>query len=98
MTMLNQLPKAKVVLAVKNKKAGKEEGITTVSVKNMGKTLAFFVRLILLGKSKEEILPILWQDNYFSLLPGEKRDIQASYQLKDLRGTKPVVKVEGWNL
>ena len=52
-------------------------------MENPSKTLAFFVRLKLdKGKGGEEILPVVWQDNYISLLPGEKREITATYQRK----------------
>ena len=28
------------------------------------------------GKGGDEVLPVLWEDNYVSLLPGEKREIE----------------------
>jgi exo-1,4-beta-D-glucosaminidase len=45
-----------------------------------------------------EILPVLWQDNYFSLLPGETREVTARYRLKKDHHTETSVEVEGWNL
>jgi len=98
LTLLNHLPKAHVDLNVKSKKKGKDEGETIVAIKNTGKTLAFFIRLKLTGKGSEEVLPVLWQDNYFSLLPEETRTISACYKTKDLGSGTPVVKAEGWNL
>jgi hypothetical protein len=47
---------------------------------------------------EKEVLPVLWQDNYFSLLPGEKREVTATNRAKDLSGTAPVVAVYGWNV
>ena len=44
----------------------------------------------------EEILPVLWEDNYFPVLPGETRQITATYA--PLAKGKPVVAVEGWNV
>ena len=49
------------------------------------------------GSQDDEVLPVLWQDNYFSLLPGETRAVMASYHTSDLR-TTPVVEVRGWNV
>jgi exo-1,4-beta-D-glucosaminidase len=46
----------------------------------------------------EEVLPVLWEDNYFPLLPGQTRQIAATYQAKDLGKAKPVVEVDGWNV
>ena len=81
-----------------NRKSNEEE-ITRVTVENPSKTLAFFVRLKLdKGKGGEEILPVVWQDNYISLLPGEKREITATYRASSLGAAKPAVEVSGWNV
>ena len=32
------------------------------------------------------------------MLPGEKREITASYAKRRLRSGKPVVKIDGWNV
>ena len=50
------------------------------------------------GKGGDEILPVLWQDNYVSLLPGEKRELTATYRVKELGAAQPVVEVSGWNV
>ena len=42
-----------------------------MTVENPGKSLAFFVHLKVNQAGGEEVLPVIWQDNYFSLLPGE---------------------------
>ncbi len=31
------------------------------------------------GKGGEDVTPIIWSDNYFSLLPGEQVSIRAQY-------------------
>jgi exo-1,4-beta-D-glucosaminidase len=67
-----------------------------VTVTNNGKSLAFGVHLKL-NKGNDEILPILWEDNYFALLPGETRKITATYNPKDVGARAPVVEVEAWN-
>ena len=75
------------------------EAVTHVTLENPSKSLAFFVRLkVNKGKAGEEILPVLWQDNYVSLLPGERRDITATYRTSELGTAQPVVEVSGWNL
>ena len=68
------------------------EGITTVTVTNPGKALAFAVHLKVKKAEGEEILPVLWQDNYFPLLPGESRQVTAT----SAKGAA-VVEVDGWN-
>jgi exo-1,4-beta-D-glucosaminidase len=73
--------------------------VTRVTLENPSKSVAFFVRLkVNKGKGGEEILPAVWQDNYISLLPGEKREIIATYRIADLGGAKPDVEVNGWNV
>jgi exo-1,4-beta-D-glucosaminidase len=95
---LSQLPKVKLTVTEHSEKQGENE-TTHVSVLNPSKSLAFFVRLkVDKGKGGAEILPVLWQDNYISLLPGEKRDITATYRASELGAAKPVVEVSGFNV
>ena len=44
------------------------------------------------------MVPVLWSDNYFSLLPGEKRTVTARLDLSALGGATPELVVEGWNV
>jgi exo-1,4-beta-D-glucosaminidase len=70
-----------------------------VIIENPNKSLAFFVRVkVVKGKGGEEILPVIWQDNYISLLPGEKREITATYRASKLGAAKPAIEVSGWNI
>ncbi|MGA8312865.1 MAG: sugar-binding domain-containing protein [Terriglobales bacterium] len=97
-TALAQLPKVRLNLAHHTEHKG-EEAITHIALENPSKNLAFFVRLkINKGKGGEEILPVIWQDNYISLLPGEKREVTATYRTQELGAAQPVVEVSGWNL
>src|SRR5262249_46385651 len=45
----------------------------------------------------DEILPVLWEDNYFSLLPGESRVVVARYPAQELSAHSKL-EVEGWNV
>jgi exo-1,4-beta-D-glucosaminidase len=95
---LAQLPKVKLNVSSRSEGKG-EDAVTRVTVENPSKAVAFFVRLKLdKGKGGEEILPVIWQDNYISLLPGEKREINATYRASELGTAKPVVEVSGWNV
>jgi exo-1,4-beta-D-glucosaminidase len=108
MTALNGLPRVQVRYAAQSEVRG-EESMTRVTVENPSQSLAFAVHLkVSRGENEEEdadeaprlaeILPVLWEDNYFALLPGEKRTVTATYRAEDLRKSKPVVHVEGWNV
>ena len=43
-------------------------------------------------------MPILWEDNYFSMLPGEERSVTAAYDVSILRGKDPDLEVDGFNV
>jgi exo-1,4-beta-D-glucosaminidase len=98
LTGLQTLPKVNVKLSSHPEQKNGGDA-TVVTVENPTSHLAFFVHLrITKGQEGEEILPILWEDNYFSLLPGEKREVTATYAHEELGGAAPVVHVEGWNV
>jgi exo-1,4-beta-D-glucosaminidase len=70
-----------------------------VRVKNPSRSVAFMVHLRLTrGKGGEEAVPILWEDNYFSVLPGEERAVTAAYDVSILRGANPALEVDGFNV
>ena len=97
-TALSQLPKVKLKVTDHSERKGDEE-ITHVTLANPSQSLAFFVRLkVNKGAKGDEILPVIWQDNYISLLPGEKREVTATYRASELGAAKPVVEVRGWNV
>jgi len=97
-TALAQLPKVKLNVAHHTEHKG-EEAVTHVVLENPSKSLAFFVRLkVDKGKGGEEVLPVLWQDNYFSLLPGERREVTATYRAQELGTAQAAVEISGWNL
>ena len=99
-TSLAQLPKAKLNVSSRSERiANGEDEMTHVVVENPSHTIAFFVRLKLdKGRAGEELLPVLWQDNYISLLPGEKREITATYRASSLGTSQPEIEVSGWNV
>jgi exo-1,4-beta-D-glucosaminidase len=95
---LEDLPKASVRASMTVSDRG-EETAARVKVENTGSGLAFLVRLRMLkGKDGAEVLPVFFDDNYISLLPGEKRDITVHVRKRDLGGAKPVLAVDGFNV
>jgi exo-1,4-beta-D-glucosaminidase len=97
-TSLAQLPKVKLNVSSRTEQMA-SDAMTHVVIENPSKSLAFFVRLKLdKGKGGEEILPVVWQDNYISLLPGEKREITATYRASDLGAATPEIEISGWNV
>jgi exo-1,4-beta-D-glucosaminidase len=98
MTGLEALPQVNVeTTATTKSSAGK--ATVWVRVKNPGRSVAFMVHLRLTrGKGGEEVVPILWEDNYFSMLPGEERTISATYDVSALRGMDPDLDIDGFNV
>jgi exo-1,4-beta-D-glucosaminidase len=97
-TALAQLPKVKLKVTQHTERKG-EDSITHVTIENPTNKLAFFVRLkVNKGAKGEEILPVVWEDNYISLLPGEKREVSATYRASELGTAKAAIEVSGWNV
>ncbi len=66
--------------------------IIKVHTKNPTKRLAFFNRLtVTKGKDGDEVLPTFWDDNFFTLLPGEEKDLTARVNKIDLDGKEPII-------
>lgn len=93
---LNQLPQ--VQLQTRQQIARRGRGYRgTVTVTNPSATPVLMIRLNLKGDDGEQILPVLYSDNYFALMPGESRDIEVSFGDEDTRGTQPRVEVSAFN-
>jgi exo-1,4-beta-D-glucosaminidase len=85
-------------MAAKKLAAGNKQTIQ-VTLKNPTKQLAFQVSVRTFNKKDgHDILPVLWDDNYFALMPGESRTVIATYDAKQLQNLEPVVEVSGWNV
>jgi exo-1,4-beta-D-glucosaminidase len=100
LTALGSLPQIKLQSsALLDQMAGAETGKAHVRVKNTSSSVAFQVRLRLADKRDDrDVVPVLWEDNYFSLLPGEERIIAVSYDPSELHGAHPVIQVGGFNI
>ncbi len=98
LTGLNGLPKAKVAITKTIHASGRSASLTLVA-ENTSAGVAFMVHLRLTrGKSGEDVTPIFWSDNYFSLLPGEKKTVTARFDFSSLDGAAPELVVDGWNV
>jgi hypothetical protein len=66
---------------------------------NGSSTPAIMVRLkVVRAVSGDRILPVLFSDNYVSLMPGERRTITTNVRREDGRGERPRMVVEGFNV
>ncbi len=95
---LAKLPAAKLELAYATENKGLDS-VTKVLLKNTTERIAFFVHAAILdGRNGDEVIPVRWDDNYFSLVPGESREVKARYATDALKEGSPSVDVGGWNI
>ena len=98
LTGLNGLPQAKVTITKTTGLTGSERWMT-VSLVNHGDSVAFMLHPRLIrGKDGEGVVPVFWSDNYFSLLPGERKSVTVRFDSSSLAGATPELVVDGWNL
>jgi len=75
------------------------ENVAVVQVSNPTDKLAFFIHVAVhKGEEGLEVAPTYWDDNYFTLLPGESATLHGRFSSKDLGSAQPVVKIDGWNI
>ncbi|MCB9586927.1 MAG: glycosyl hydrolase family 2 [Polyangiaceae bacterium] len=65
-----------------------------VKLKNPGPRVAFFVELRLCDADGSDVLPVLWEDNYVTLRPGEERVVSGSTTV----AAPLAVEVSGFNV
>ncbi|MBI4916631.1 MAG: glycoside hydrolase family 2 [Acidobacteria bacterium] len=95
LTALARLPEAR--LAVEASATGSSAAGVRVRLANPTSAIAFFVELRALDAAGNTIVPVLWDDNYVSLLPGEARELVARLPLAG--GQSPAkLELSGWNV
>ena len=98
LTGLNSLPPVKLELT-SSVQQDRDKGTVNLKVKNPSTNVAFQVHLRLTkGQGGDDLVPIFWDDNYFSLLPGEGKALSATYDAADAAGQAPVLEVDGYNI
>ncbi|MDI6849643.1 MAG: glycoside hydrolase family 2 TIM barrel-domain containing protein [Candidatus Saccharicenans sp.] len=71
----------------------------TVELYNPGPHLAFNLEIQVLKKLRQKsVLPIFLEDNYLSLLPGERRTVKGYFFGQDLEGDELEVRIKGWKV
>jgi exo-1,4-beta-D-glucosaminidase len=98
LTGLESLPKVKLSITRSMENAG-STSVLTVVIENRSNSIAFMVHpRVTRGQAGEDVTPIFWSDNYFSLLPGEKKSVTARYDNSSVAGATPELFVDGWNV
>jgi len=86
-TALNNMKEATISCKLIDKKQENNKEIIKLSIKNNSKVIAFANRIRLVNSAtKERVLPVIVNENYFSLLPGEAKIITIEADSQLLKG------------
>jgi len=95
---IRQLPKVRLETSTDVIRLGDHWHLTT-QLKNPSPHPAMMVKLTAVRETHgDRILPAIYSDNYFTLLPGGQRTIQTELNHADTRGQKPRMRVRGFNV
>jgi len=93
---LNELEKVIVDASIKKN----DDGHAVIKIANQKSETAFFIRLKIVNQMNELVLPSFFTDNYFTLLPGDEKQVEvdismikSSFKHDDLK-----LVMEGWNV
>jgi exo-1,4-beta-D-glucosaminidase len=94
-TALNNMKTTNVISSL-NKKYDQNKTVFSVKLANKSNNIAFFINAQLVdNKTGNTILPVLWTDNYISLLPGETRILKATIE-NEVLNNKDVKLITDW--
>jgi len=98
LTVLNSLPEAQVNYRWKIEGRGLKRNLT-IELTNNSPNIAFNLEIQVLKKMREQtVVPLFLDDNYFSLLPGDKRTVKGYFNFDDLEGDEVDLRIRGWNV
>lgn len=97
-TALRQLPQVKLEVSTKaNRRNGR--WLLETQLRNPSDTPAVMIRLAAVrSRSGDRILPALYSDNYFTLMPGESVVVTTEVDEADCRGEEPAIRIDGFNV
>jgi exo-1,4-beta-D-glucosaminidase len=99
LTTLQSLPSAGKLIASASTERGTDGPVVRVKLQNPSSHLAFQIHLGIQPKHEDaEILPVLWEDDYIELMPGESREIAAQFLSPDALSGETELRVSGWNV
>jgi Glycosyl hydrolase 2 galactose-binding domain-like/Exo-beta-D-glucosaminidase Ig-fold domain/Glycosyl hydrolases family 2/NedA-like, galactose-binding domain len=95
---IRQLAKAQVKISTEAFRRGDIWKLTT-QLHNLSDFPALMVRLkVVRDRTGDRILPVIYDDNYVTLMPGEQATIHTEVNHADTRGERPRMVVGGYNV
>jgi hypothetical protein len=92
---LNELPQQALVLEAHVANHA-DERVITANLVNNGRTPALAAKVTLVDGKGERILPALYSDNYVTLLPGERKQVEIRFPTAFAGETR--LALRGWNV
>ena len=92
LTQIASLPQTHIEATVKHGKRS-----LNVTLANNGSTTAVMTRLNLVDGNRQQILPAFYSDNYFHLMPGERREVKIEWLDDEETPINPQVEVSAFN-
>jgi len=99
LTALQSLPSAGKISVAAGVVSGVEGPLVKTIVQNRSDHLALQIHLGIRRKNEgADVLPVLWSDNYISLMPGESREVTAQFLSLNALNGETELRVTGWNI
>jgi len=95
---LETLPTAVVSVERTGDENHGKSAVAVVTVKNRNDSVAFMTHLRLVDSHGNDVVPVFWSENYFTLLPHEEIEVWAEYDTAGLDGKVPGTVCDGWNV
>jgi beta-mannosidase len=95
---LNKLPTV-TLEATATRKDAHNKCLVHVTLRNPGSQIAVMAHVQLRrDRTGGRVLPVFYSDNYISLAPSESGTIDIEAPKPELKGEKPLIAVDGWNI
>jgi hypothetical protein len=97
---LSGLPEVNLTASYKQLEKRKDgKCIYRLTLNNTSDAPAFMIRVKTMNdKTKKLVLPVYYEDNYLSLMPGESKSITIEFEEKRLNKNSFSFYIEGWNI
>ena len=95
---IRTLPAVEVEATTRTNRDGDRWYLTTTLENNADQPALLVRAKVVQNDSGELITPVIYSDNYISLMPGEQKTIRMELQDADTRGKRPRVVVTGFNV
>ena len=96
---IKEMPEVALQQNISTRKVDDANWTGSITLKNNTQTPALMIRINVVGATDgDQILPMFYTDNYFTLLPSEEKTVTFHWKDEDTRGNAPKVVTSGYNI